>query len=157
MAKKPVHKQLDVIRKDGGPAVVLDDEISIDGVVYRDYDDPTTERVDGQTFGADNTALWAYDHLATDSDGKPRFIVPDDTPQQPVSLILPRAVLIALLDPAHELADAATATGLGLLQDGAVTAIGALVIAGTDKTALGHKMAAAWRNAHNAKVLSKKG
>ena len=140
MAKRPVRQ--DVLRKDGGLAHIIEgDELTGDGIT---------------SYGADSTTLWAYDHLAVDSEGKPRLVVPDDTPFQAVSLALPRAVLIALLDATHELADAESATGLGLLQDGALTAVGALVIAGTDKTALGHKMAAAWRARHNTETDNKR-
>lgn len=150
MAKRPAHKQQDVIRKDGGQAFAIDDdEIGLDAA-----SEQTTESAT-ETIGADETVLWAYDHLAVDSEGKPRIPVPQDTPLQAASIVLPRAVLIALLDPAHELADAETATGLGLLQDGAVTAIGGLVIAGTDRTALGHKMAAKWRERHNTALDGK--
>lgn len=148
MANKRQTKHQDVIRKSGGTAFAIDDSTS-------DVD----EWVDASsaTSGAENTALWAFDHLAVDSDGRPRLIVPENTSQQHVGIVLPYGVLIALLDPAHELADAESATGLGLLQDGALTAIGALVIAGTDKTALGHKMAARWRETHNRELDGKKG
>lgn len=157
MAKKPTkptHTAQDVIRKDGGAAYAIDGH---EWEVPEGAEGVSGEIDNSITVGADNTVLWAYDHLATDSEGKPRLIVPDDTPMQHVGFILPRAVLIALLDPAHELADADAATGLGLLVDGELTALGSLVISGTDKTALGHKMAAAWRVAHNAEVLNKKG
>lgn len=141
MAKKPVHKAQDVIRKDGGVAVILDDVTP---------EPPATS-------GADDTQLWGFDCIALDAEGKPRVIAPQDTTMQGASVILPRAVLIALLDPAHVLADAETAEKLRLLEGGELTPIGVLLIAGTDKTALGHKMAAAWRAAHNTALDSKKG
>lgn len=128
----------DVLRKDGGAAYALDDE------------QPT------ETTGADETALYGFDCIALDSEGKPRQLVAQDTPMQQCAVVLSRGVLIALLDPSHELADAETAEKLWLLDEGEVTPIGALVIAGTDQTALRAKMAAAWRNAQNAKFVSKK-
>lgn len=134
MAKKPVHKRQDVIRKDGGAAVVLDDT---------------------ETTGADDTQLWGFDCIALDTQGNPRVLVEQDVSMQVASINLPRAVLIALLDPSHELADADMAEKLRLLEGGELTPIGALIIAGTDKTALGHKMAAAWRAAHNRELDGK--
>jgi hypothetical protein len=166
MAKKPVHKQQDVIRKDGGSASVLDSDIN--GMdhgqelpddfkfVIVGAEPVSGEVVETITSGADDTRLWGFDCIALDSEGRPRVLVDQNATLQGASVILPRAVLIALLDPTHELADAETAEKLRLIEGGEPTPIGALIIAGTDQTALRHKMAASWRAAHNS-GLDKKG
>lgn len=80
-----------------------------------------------------------------------------DAPLHAVSFALSRGVLVALLDSDHELADVAGATVLGLLSAEGLTNIGELVRAGiVDETAIRHKMATAWRNAHNAALGGKK-
>ncbi len=75
-----------------------------------------------------------------------------------VSFSLPRGVLVALLDPAHEMADVAGAEHYGLLdrETGDLTAIGVNVLAGFDTIAVRHKMNAAARIAHNAQVDNRK-
>lgn len=162
MAKKPVKREpieQDVLRKDGGLAEILDDEVSTDGASVTSYEWSLPEgatAVVGETSGADDTRLWGFDCIALDSEGRPRVLVDQHATLQGASVILPRAVLIALLDPTHELADAETAEKLRLIEGGEPTPIGALIIAGTDQTALRHKMAAAWRASHNA-ALDKKG
>jgi hypothetical protein len=69
---------------------------------------------------------------------------------QSVHIALPRSVLFALIDPAHPDANVPGAEYYGLLQQGELTPIGALVLGGTDQTALRHKLVAAWRAATNA-------
>jgi hypothetical protein len=73
-----------------------------------------------------------------------------DEPMQFVQMVLPRTVLFALIDPAHPDANVPGAEYYGLLQQGELTPIGALVLGGTDQTALRHKLVAAWRAATNA-------
>jgi hypothetical protein len=148
-----------VLRKDGGLAVILDDVTPTDGASVASYEWSLPEgvvAVAGETSGADDTRLWGFDCIALDSEGRPRVLVDQNATLQGASVILPRAVLIALLDPTHELADAETAEKLRLIEGGEPTPIGALIIAGTDQTALRHKMAASWRAAHNS-GLDKKG
>lgn len=71
---------------------------------------------------------------------------------QSVAFRLPRTVLIALLDPTSDLGDRALAEALGLLWVGELTVLGKLIIDGTDRAALRHKLATAWRTAHNAEI-----
>ena len=177
MAKKPVKTiEQDVIRKDGGLAEILEDDLEVTSIRAERGEQPASADAAGTvssyswnipkdvrliasepaTSGADDSQLWGFDCIALDAEGKPRVLAPQDATMQGASVVLPRAVLIALLDPAHELADAETAEKLRLIERGEPTPIGALVIAGTDQTALRHKMAARWRETHNA-ALSKKG
>lgn len=71
-----------------------------------------------------------------------------------VSFSLPYGVLVALLDPDHVDADVAGAKHFGLYDPSmvsvALTPIGQIVARSFDAIAVGHKMSAAFRAAHNA-------
>lgn len=89
-------------------------------------------------------------------------LIVEGEPMYRVSFSLPRAVLIALLEADNPLADVDRAYALNLLYPSgfgtyALTPLGKLVIDGTDVTALRHKMAAAWRDAHNRDIDGVKG
>jgi hypothetical protein len=78
-------------------------------------------------------------------------------PRYAVSLTLPYGVLVAVLDSEHPDADVRGALYYGLIgAAGEVTPMGEKVAAGFDRTAVGHKMATAYRNAHNAALDAKK-
>lgn len=70
-----------------------------------------------------------------------------------VSFSLPLSVLVAVLDLESPLANMKAAVECGLMEsNGVLTPVGRLVLGGFDETAVRHKMAAAWRIAHNAQV-----
>lgn len=79
-----------------------------------------------------------------------------EAPHHGVSFALSRGVLVALLDPEHTLADTVGAEYLGLIADGALTPIGEIVARSFDAIAVGHKMSAAFRAAHNAELGRRK-
>lgn len=94
--------------------------------------------------------------LVTKPGGEAVALTPEDERQYRVTFSVPYGVLVALLDVTHDDADWGRAIELGLIDNGVITKIGALVLGGFDKTAVGHKMAAAWRAAQNAKIDSDK-
>lgn len=98
-------------------------------------------------------ALDKHDDLIHEVIMAPPLFYPGE-PLQFVALSLPFAVLYALIDPTYEGADVQRAERLGLLGAavGELSPMGELVLAGTDRTALQHQIATAWRQAHNAAV-----
>lgn len=82
----------------------------------------------------------------------PTYVPSLDEPELNVSFTLPRAVLMALIDPEHPEASGHGAVHFGLLGAavGELSPIGEKVLAGCDQTALRHQMATAWRTAYNA-------
>lgn len=119
--------------------------------------DPTTEQVVDVTSFAEKLETPAFVDDVTSAPEvvepeTPLFIEGED--MQMVSLALPKAVLYALLDPSFEGADNKRASALGLLdfRDLSLTPLGERVVAGTDVTALRHKIATAWRLKHNAEL-----
>lgn len=91
-------------------------------------------------------------------DEAPDYTPPPDEGLYRVSFALPLGVLVAVLDATHELADTEGAVRLGLLgSGGSLSTIGKLVAGGFDRTAVGHKMAAAWRIRHNGETDRKNG
>src|SRR5258708_7964375 len=75
----------------------------------------------------------------------PTWTANADEQRYGVSFSLPRGVLVALLDPAHEMADVAGAEHYGLVDAYGLTAIGELVAGSFDAVAVRHKMNAAAR------------
>lgn len=101
-------------------------------------EDPTTEAV------------------ITKPGGEAVALTPPTERSYRVSFVLPYGVLVALLDQDHDDADIEAAEELGLIDAGPVfaqaplTDLGKLVLDGFDKVAVGHKMAATWREQHNS-------
>lgn len=87
------------------------------------------------------------------ADYAPTWTDDPEAPRHGVSFTLPRGVLVALLDPAHTIADIDGARHLGLIDEsGNLTPIGEIARKSFDETAVRHKMLAAWRAQHNAGV-----
>lgn len=133
MAKKQTSPAPDEQPDDDAP-------IGYENVEPEWTEDPTTEAV------------------ITKPGGEAVALTPPAQREYRVSFTLPYGVLVALLDPKHPDADLPRAVELGLFKRADmyvgdhVTQIGFLVLAGFDKVAVGHKMAATWREQHNRGV-----